>query len=47
VNLLFEDEALAAAERPDLDDHVAELAVAARLLLVAAMLAHRLADDSR
>src|SRR5262249_19126716 len=43
VDFLLEDEALAAAERTDLDDHVAELAMAAGLLLVAAVLAHRLA----
>src|SRR5690349_6977042 len=44
VDLLLEVEALATAQRTDFDDHVAELAMPARLLLVAAMLTHRLAD---
>ena len=39
VDLLLELEAFAARQRADFDDHVAELAVAARLLLVAAVLA--------
>ena len=39
-----EGEACAARQRLDLDDDVAELAVAARLLLVAAADLHRLAD---
>ena len=44
VDFFFEAEAFAASERLHLDDHVAELAVAARLLLVAAFLGHRFAD---
>ena len=44
VDLLLEHEAGAARQRLHLDDHVAELAVAARLLLVPALLGHRLAD---
>ena len=43
MDLLFELEAFAAADRADFDDHVAELAVTARLLLVAAVLANRFA----
>ena len=41
VDLLVELEAFAASQRPHLDDDVAELAVAARLLFVAAMLLDR------
>ena len=44
MDLLFELEARSARQRLQLDDHVAELAVAARLLLVAALLRDRLAD---
>ncbi len=44
VDLLLELEAFAPAEGTDFDDDVAELAVPARLLLVAAVLADRLAD---
>ena len=44
VDFLFEQEAFAASQRPHLDDHVAELAVAARLLLVAPLLGDRFAD---
>src|SRR5690349_17999069 len=44
VDLLLEHEALAARQRLDLDDHVAELAMTARLLLVAAVLPDRFAD---
>ena len=47
VDLLLELEAFAAADRTDFDDDVAELAVPARLLLVAAVLADRLADRIR
>ena len=45
VDPLLELEALAARQRLHFDDHVAELAVAARLLLVAALLGDRLADQ--
>ena len=44
VDLLLEHEARAARQGLHFDDHVAELAVAARLLLVAALLGDRLAD---
>src|SRR5581483_553650 len=44
MDLLFEHEAGAAGQRLHLDDDIAELAVAARLLLVAALLSHRFAD---
>jgi len=44
VDLLFEYEAVAPVQRTDLDDDVAELAMAARLLLVAAVLPDRFAD---
>src|SRR5690606_29776619 len=44
VDFLVELKAFAAAQGPDFDDDVAELAVAARLLLVAAVLPDRAAD---
>ena len=44
VDLFLEVEAGAAGQRFHFDDHVAELAVAARLLLVTALLGHRFAD---
>ena len=44
MDLLLEQEAGAARQRLHFDDHVAELAVTARLLLVAALLGHRFAD---
>src|SRR5436190_21571414 len=44
VDFLFELEALAARQGADLNDYVAELAVATGLFLVAAVLTHRLAD---
>jgi hypothetical protein len=44
VDLLFELEARSARQRLDLDDDVSELAVPARLFLVAAFLGNRPAD---
>src|SRR6185295_10818234 len=44
VDLLLETEAFAARQGTNLDDHIAKLAMAARLLLVAAVLADGLAD---
>src|SRR5262245_11003675 len=44
MDLLLELEAFAATQRPDLDDHVAILAMAARLLLVATPLLCRFTD---
>jgi hypothetical protein len=40
VDLLVKLEAFATGQRPNLDDHVAELAMTARLLLVAPLLGH-------
>src|SRR4051794_40598104 len=44
VDLLLEDEARAAGQGLHLDNHIAELAMTSRLLLVAALLGHRLPD---